>query len=125
MTNRHVPCRVVQSVDGKHFYHVYRRAGILNRHFTSEELTASTTTHSSLDRWRQTPKVAVRDLVNDSSCLEQCTCNLSKFTGEVIVLSDDSDVDPAKDNRWLHNQLFSLTHDEKVLVTSSPGWMAQ
>ena len=124
MTNCHVPCRVVQSVDGKHWYQVYCRAGILNRHYTSEELTASSIAHSlSLERWRQAPKIALRDLANDSSCLEQCTCNLSKSTQEVIVLSDDSDVDPAKDNRWLHNQLFSLTHDEKVLVTSSSGWL--
>ena len=123
MTNHHVPCRVVQSVGGKNCYQLYCRKGILNQHYSSEELTVSSSNHSlSLDGWRQASKVSLRDMANDSSCLEQCSCNLSKSVKEFIVLSDDSNKVSTEGSRWLHTPLF-LTHNERALVVSPSGWL--
>ena len=92
LEKHHVPCHIVQ-VFGE-IYKLCCQRGILRTTYPGRDLMAMALTSkcsNPLDRWREAPKVSLRDIKDDPYCLEQCNCTLVMSYGEAIDLSGDSD----------------------------------
>ena len=121
LLKQHIPCRVV-GVAGERYQLCSKRSVVSGSH-SGKDLTVSSGAHSiQLDKWRQSSKIPLCDVVCDPTCLETCTCALSKCSQPTIVLSDDSDDDTVS-NVWVKNQLYTLTHGEREMIRSSDGWL--
>ena len=87
---------------------MYRRKGILDQTFPSDELTSLDNDRSiALDAWRQTSRVPFKSVINDSSCTEVCNCVLSK-SADVIELTSSDEMSTGI-TMWVHNAVYSLT----------------
>ena len=123
LINQHVPCRIVTK--SRKGYQLYCRKGILNRSYSSKELTILDDDSSiSLDTWRQASRISFKNITDDLTCVESCNCNISsKSTERVIELTDDSDVMNTDSTVWVCNALYSLTNDDKEIILSPSGWL--
>ena len=123
LINQHVPCRIVTK--SRKGYQLYCRKGILNRNYSSKELTISDGDSSiSLDAWRQASRISFKSVTNDPTCVEVCNCIISsKSTESIIELTDDSDVMSTDGAMWVRNALYSLTNDDKEIILSPSGWL--
>ena len=73
-------------------YQLYCRKGILDKTYSNEELTSWDDDRSiTFDAWRQASKVSFKSVINDSSCIELCTCVLmdvdSNLMAQTVVSS--------------------------------------
>ena len=68
-------------------YQLYCRKGILNKTYSSEELTSLDDDSSiTLDVWRQASRISFKSVMDDPTCMKSCSFVLSKSTDSVIDL---------------------------------------
>ena len=124
LIKQHIPCRIVRVVGER--YQLCCKKGILDMPYPGQELmTSNNDPPIPLDKWRQSSRVSLRHVISDPSCLESCTCNFSgtSLPTCTIVLSDDSDDAPKRNDVWLQNLLYTLTISEQEIILSPIGWL--
>ena len=57
-------------------------------------------------------------MISDTTCLESCSCSLSKSSLPTFVVPDDSDdaLTPAIEEHWVVNLLYGLTKREREMI---------
>ena len=99
LVSQHVPCRIVRKF--RKGYQLYCKKGILNRNYSSEELTSLDDDSSiMLDAWHQASRISLKSI---TTCVKICNCVLSKSTESVTngTTFDNMSID---DTMWVQIQ---------------------
>ena len=118
---RHLPCRIVRDFGGQ--YQLYCLAGILSTTFPSKEVIPWTNSLSiPLNNWRQASRVKLRSIADNAAFTEDCDCNLFQ-PSECITISSASEDEDSGCVKWVSNELYSLTQQDRDVVASPAGWL--
>ena len=108
MEGKHIACRIVRVNNG--LYTLYCKRGTLSERFTTSQLRhCSHEDAISLDKWRLSDTLSLRELEEKDAV--NCCCRLAEVVQPeyVKVSSDDDDDGP---DETIHNHLYTLSHND-------------
>ena len=82
----------------------------------------------SLENWRTAAQVSLGEVISDPISLEMCNCSLPEPANDFVDLTEDShevssDPESLAGGSWLHNALYTLTLDNREVLSPS-GWLS-